>query len=64
MIRQESSFFCHLCYDSQSFGSEKAFDITIAAYVHGSNFVILNFLENDDFFWKSVESSEFVNSVT
>ena len=26
--------------------------------------VILNFLENDDFFRNSVESSEFVNSVT
>ena len=26
--------------------------------------VILNFLENDDFFRTSVESSEFVNSVT
>ena len=27
------------------------------------NFVNFHFLETDDFFWNSVESSEFVNSV-
>ena len=32
--------------------------------VHGLNFVIFNFLENNDFFWSSVEACEFVNSVT
>ena len=57
----EIQFFCHLCYESQSFGPEKGFDKTIAAKVHGT---IFNFLENDNFFWNSVESSEFVNSVT
>ena len=30
-IRQKPSFVCLLCYDSQSFGSEKGFDKTIAA---------------------------------
>ena len=40
------------------------FDKTIAAKVHGSNFVIFNFLENDDFLWNSVESLEFFNSLT
>ena len=39
-------------------------DKTIAARVYGSNFVIFNFLENDNFFWNSVESLEFFNSVT
>ena len=63
-IRQNPSFSCHLCYDSHSFGSEKVFDKTIAAKVYGSNFVIFHFLENEDFFWNSVESSEFVSSVT
>ena len=43
---------------------KKVFDKTIAAKVHGSSFVIFNFIENDDFFWNYVESSEFVNSVT
>ena len=42
----------------------KVSDKTIVALVHGSSFVILNFPENDDFFWNSVESSQFVNSVT
>ena len=37
---------------------------TIAVLDHDSNFVIFNFLEKEDFFWNSVESSEFVNSVT
>ena len=40
------------------------FDITIAAQVRGSNFVIFNFLENADSFCNSVESSEFFNSLT
>ena len=39
------------------------FDKMIAA-VHGLNFVFFNFLKNDDFFWNSVKSSKFVNSVT
>ena len=43
---------------------KKLFDKTIAAQVHGSNFVIFNFLENGDFFCNSVESSEFLNSLT
>ena len=43
---------------------KKVFDKTIAALDHGSGFVIFNFLENNDFFWNSVESSDFVNSVT
>ena len=46
------------------FGSEKDFDKTSAAKVNGSNFVIFDFLEKDDFFWNSVESSECVNIVT
>ena len=37
---------------------------TITAQVHGSHFVIFNFLENGDFFLNSIESSEFFNSVT
>ena len=40
------------------------FNKTIAAQVHGSNFVIFIFLENNDFFWNSVESLEFFNTVT
>ena len=40
------------------------FDKTIAAKVHGSNFVFfLIFLKMTIFFWNSVESSEFVNIV-
>ena len=39
---------------------QKCFDKTIAAQVHGSNFVIFNFLESDDFFWNSVESLDFL----
>ena len=39
-----------LCKDSQSIGSKNVFDKTIAAQVHGSKFVIFDFLENDDFF--------------
>ena len=35
---------------------KKVFNKTIAARVHGASFVIFNFLENDDFFWTSVES--------
>ena len=35
------------------------FDKSIAAQVHGSNFVIFNFLEDDDFFENAVESSDF-----
>ena len=31
---------------------------------YDSNFVIFNFLGNNDFFWNSVESSEFVKSVS
>ena len=43
---------------------KKVFDKTITAQVHGSNFVIFNFLENGDFFCNSVKSSEFLNSLT
>ena len=43
---------------------QKGFDKTIVAQVHGSSTVIFNFLENDDFFWNSVESLEFLNIVT
>ena len=43
---------------------QKSFDKTIAAQVHGSNFVIFNFLENGDFFCNSVESSDFFKSLT
>ena len=43
---------------------KKVFYKTIAAQVHGLNFVIFNFLENGDFFCNSVESSEFFNSLT
>ena len=43
---------------------QKVFDKTIAAQVHGSNFVSFNFLENGDFFCNSVESSEIFNSLT
>ena len=43
---------------------KKVFDKTIAAQVHGSNFVIFNFLENSNFFCYSVESSEFLNRLT
>ena len=43
---------------------KKGFDKTIAAQVHGSNFVIFNFLENDDFFLNSEEALGFFNSVT
>ena len=39
-------------------------DKTIAAQVHGSNFVIFNFLETGDFFCNSVESSKFLNNIT
>ena len=42
----------------------KSFYKTIAAQVHGSNFVSFNFLENGDFFCNIVESSEFLNSLT
>ena len=45
-------------------GSKKVFDKAIAAQVHGSNFVILNFLENDNFFWNSIESLDFFNIIT
>ena len=48
-IRQKPSFFRYLCKESQSIGSKKVFNKTIAAQVHGSNFVIFYFLENDDF---------------
>ena len=40
------------------------FDKMIAAYVHGLNFVFFYFLKDDEFFWNSVKSSEFVNIVT
>ena len=43
---------------------KKVFDKTIAAQVHVLNFVIFNFLENGDFFCNSVESTEFLNSLT
>ena len=43
---------------------KKVFDKTIAAQVHGSNFVVFNFLENDDFVLNSVESLEIEKSVT
>ena len=43
---------------------KKVFDKTIAAQVQGSNFVIFNFLENDDCLWNSIESLDFLNSVT
>ena len=36
------------------------FDKLFADQVHGSNFVIFSFLENDDFIWNSVESLEFL----
>ena len=36
------------------------FDKTIGTRVHGSNFVIFNFHENDDYFWNSVESLEYL----
>ena len=39
--------------------TKKVFRKTIAAQVHGSNFEISSFLENDDFFWNSVESLDF-----
>ena len=55
----EPSFFRYLCKESQSIGSKKVFNKTISAQVHGSNFVIFKFLKNDDFFWNSVESSDF-----
>ena len=34
----------------------------IAAQVHSSNFAMFNFPENDDFFWNSVESLDFLIS--
>ena len=43
---------------------QKSFRQTIAAQVHGSNFVIFNFLENGDFSCNSVEYLEFLNSLT
>ena len=33
---------------------------TITAQVHGSNFVIFNFLKKYDFFWNSVKSLNFL----
>ena len=57
---QKPSFFYYLCQESQSIGSKEVFDKAIAAQVHGSNFVMFNFHENDDFFfWNSVESLDF-----
>ena len=49
-IRYRPSFVCYLCKESQSIGLKKVFDKTIAAQIHGSNFVIFNFLINDGFF--------------
>ena len=40
------------------------FDKPITAQVHGSTFVIFNCLENGDFFSTSIESLEFLNSLT
>ena len=60
----ETQFLCYHCKENQSIGPTEVFDKAIAAQVHGSNFVIFNFLENDDFLLNSVESLEFFNSVT
>ena len=60
----ESQFLLLSFNESQSIGSKQVIDKTIAAQVHGSNFEIFNFLENDDFFWNSVESLDFFNNVT
>ena len=38
---------------------QKSFDKTFADQVHGSNFVIFNFPDNDDFLWNSEESLDF-----
>ena len=38
------------------FGQKIVLDKAMVAEVHGSNFVIFNYLENDVFFCKSVES--------
>ena len=47
--------FSYFWQDSQSIVPKQAFHKTIAAKAHGSNFVVFNFLENGDFFLKSVE---------
>ena len=41
--------FCYLCVDNQSIGSKKVFDKTTAAQVHGANFVVFDFLEDDNY---------------
>ena len=43
---------------------KKNFDKTIPAQVHGSNFVIFNFPENDDFFLELCRIFGFFNSIT
>ena len=60
----ETQFLLITFQREYKYWNKKSFDKTIAAQVHGSNFVIFNFLENGDFSWNSVESAEFINSVT
>ena len=49
-IRQKHSLFAILAKTVKVWDKKTNFDKTIAAQVHGSSFVIFNFLENDDFF--------------
>ena len=43
------SHFLYICKESK-YRIKKVFDKAIAAQIHGSNFVIFNFPENDVFF--------------
>ena len=56
----ETQFLLIFLQGESKYWIKKVFDKTIADQVHGSNFVIFNFLENDDFLWNSIEALKFL----
>ena len=56
----ETQFILLSLQGESKYWIKKVFDKTTAAQVHGSNFVVFNFLKNDDFLWNSVESLNFL----
>ena len=63
-LKVEAQFLLISLQRESKYWIKKVFDKTIAAQVHGSNFVIFNFLENGDFFCYSIEYAEFLDSLT
>ena len=56
----ETQFLLISLQEESKYWIKKVFDKAITDQVHGSNFVIFNFLENDDFLWNSVKSLVFL----